>query len=290
MSSKLGARSRIAKWIAPLLVVMLLATACNQGMPGQAGEYQLQANSLTFNGSQYEFAWVDQGGTIHWARGDDVQLVQDTRAYLEIRDGKPIVHLNPEEPVTVRREDQGGSYNSSWFPFLAGAAIGNMLGGRDRTVVVNQPYQGSSQIPTNQPGYRYPPTDSFTRGDSLHGSVTNDRPSTPDYRKVQPIPDAISSQSGGTGGGSAATNKQPSVSSGQAGGAGTGSAATSKGSVPASGQSGGTGVGSAATNKGAGAGSGATAPKVAPSGGKSSGGFSGGKSSGGFSGGRSGKR
>jgi len=52
------------------------------------------------------------------------------------------------------------------------------------------------------PAYRYPPTDTFSRGDSLHGSETTTRPSPPDYRKVQPAPNAVSGQNGGTGGGS----------------------------------------------------------------------------------------
>jgi len=291
--------TRLSRLLALLLALVLLLTGCNQGMPEQAGEYQLKPNSLTWNGEEYRFAWVDGSGALHWASGDDVQLVQGERTYLEMRDGRPIVHLAADEPVTVLGRDQQGDFTSSWFPFLAGAALGDALGGRDRTVVVNEPDSGTRQIPPSQPAYRYPPTDSFGRGDSLRGSIANDKPTSPNYRKVRPVTDAVSGQSGGTGGGSAASSKAPSFSSGQAGGSGAGTAASAKGVAPASGQAGGTGVGSAASSKGTFAGSsrapsigasggagGGKVPSVGTSGGKSSGGFFGARSSGGFKGGR----
>lgn len=291
--------TRLFRLLAPLLALALLLAGCNQGMPAQAGEYQLKPHSLTWDGEEYRLAWVDGGGALHWASGDDVQLVQDERTYLEMRDGRPIVHLAADEPVTVLGRDQNGDFTSSWFPFLAGAALGNALGGHDRTVVVNEPYSGTRQVPPSQPAYRYPPTDSFGRGDTLGGSVTNDRPSSPDYRRIKPNPDAVSGQSGGVGGGSAASNKAPSYSSGQAGGSGAGTAASAKGAAPASGQVGGTGAGTAASSKGTFAGSsrapsvgasggagGGKVPAIGASGGRSSGGFSGAKSSGGLKGGR----
>jgi hypothetical protein len=281
MGAKGTLRSRTIRILSLVLALAVLLTACNQGMPGQSGEYKLQAHSLSWDGSQYRFAWIDRDGSVKWAEGNDVQLMQDQRTYLEMRDGRPIVHLTTDEPVQVLGHDGNGNFSNMWFPFL----VGSMLGGRDRTVVVNQPYPGTAQVPTDRPAYRYPPTDSFGRGETLQGSVSNSRPAAPDYQKVAPIAGARSGQTGGAGGGSGATNKAPSYSSGQVGGAGSGAAASSKGTGAASGISGGTGAGSAASSKGSGIGAGAGSGSGF-SGGKSSGGFSGGKSSGGFSGGR----
>ena len=288
-------RPSVLRVLALLLALSVLLSACNQGMPELSGAYELKPQSLTWDGQQYRFAWVDGSGGIHWATGDDVQLVQDTRSYLEIRDGHPVVHLVADEPIAVLGRDRDGDFSSPWFPFLAGAALGNALGGR--TAVINQPYPGTGQVPPDRPAYRYPPSDAFGRGDSLTGSITNSRAAAPNYRVAKPIPDAVSGQSGGAGGGSAASGKSPSYSSGQAGGAGSGTAASSKGSGLESGQAGGTGSGSAASSKGTFRSSDSapsSSPKLSPGGkapsvgGSSGGGFRGGKSSGGFSGGRSG--
>lgn len=283
-------RSRGLRLFSLLLALAVFLTACNQGMPEQSGEYELKPQSLSWDGQQYKFAWVGADGEVHWASGDDVQLVQDQRTYLEMKDGKPIVHLKADDPVAVLAQDRDGDFTSWWFPFVVGSA----LGGRDRTVVINEPYPGTRQVPPDRPTYRYPPTDSFGRGDSLHGSVSNDKPASPSYGRVKPIPDAVGGQSGGTGGGSAATTKAPSYSSGQAGGTGTGAAASTKrqdGGL--SGVLGGTGTGSAATSKGtfragsstSSAPSSSSGSKLSPSGSGSK--ITGGKSSGGFSGGKS---
>ena len=117
------------------------------------------------------------------------------------------------------------------------------------------------QTASNQPAYRYPPTDTFGRGDTIQGSTSSTRPLTSDARKVSPVGDTVSGQSGGTGSGSAASSKGTTGTSGQAGGTGSGSAASSKGTSPVGGVSSGGVVG-----------------------GKSSGGVSGAKSSGGFRG------
>ena len=149
-----------------------------------------------------------------------------------MRDGKPVIHLTADTPVKVLAHDSGGNFTSSWLPFAVGTMIGR-------------------QTANNQPSYRYPPTDTIGRGDTLRGSTTSTRPQTGAIGGTKSVGDAISGQSGGTGSGSAATSKSSSGISGQAGGTGSGSAATSKSGI---------------------------------SGGKSSGGFSGAKSSGGFKG------
>ncbi|HZR98708.1 MAG TPA: hypothetical protein VFE37_08380 [Chloroflexota bacterium] len=225
----------------PLLLVLasLLLLACNRGLPSGSGEYPIR--SLSFDGKEYSFYWTSPDGALHEAHGDDFKLVQDDqRSYLEVGHGTPVLHLKPDEGIAVRGRDSGGSFSSWWFPFMLGYA----LGGNGPWVTVPQ-----SGPPPTTPSYRYPPTDTFGRGDTLHGSEATSRPSPPDYRKVQPAPNAVSGQNAGTGGGSAATNKNAGASSGQSSGTGAGSAATNKGTGANSGQSGGAGTGGAATGK-----------------------------------------
>ena len=226
-----------------LSIFVLLAGACgpsSQGMPKSPGEYSAQG--VSFDGKQYSFMWAGPDGQLHQAKSEDLKLVQGDRTYLEVGQGSPVLHLKAEEPISVSKRDSGGMFSSPWFPFMLGYAMG---GGLSQT----------GPAPTT-PSYRYPPTDTFGRGDTLHGSEATSRPAPPDYRKVQPAPNAVSGQNAGTGGGAAATNKDPAVSSGQSGGVGAGSAATNK-DTGASGQSGGTGAGSAASDKAPG---GAVAP------------------------------
>jgi hypothetical protein len=225
----------------PLLLALaaLLLLACNRGLPSGSGEYPIR--SVAFDGKEYSFFWTGPDGTLHEARGDDFKLVQDDqRSYLEVGNGTPVLHLKPDEGIAVRGHDSGGGFSSWWFPFMLGYA----LGGNGPWVTVPQ-----SGPPPTTPSYRYPPTDNFGRGDTLHGSEATSRPSPPDYRKVQPAPNAVSGQNAGTGGGAAATNKDASAGSGQSGGTGAGSAASNKGAGANSGQTGGAGAGSAATNK-----------------------------------------
>jgi hypothetical protein len=210
---------KVPRLLSLFLVLAIVLTACNSGMPSTEGEFQLQPDSLTWDGHQYRFAWVDQDGSVRWAQGDDVKLVEDARTYLEMRDGKPTVHLTSDTPVTVLARDRGGDFSTFWLPF----AVGTMLG---------------RQTPNDQPAYRYPPTDSIGRGDTLRGSTVTSRPTTSGYRGTSPVGDAVSGQSGGAGSGSAASSKGTGAVSGQAGGTGAGSAASSKGTSSGSGISG----------------------------------------------------
>ncbi len=217
----------------PSLVVTLLlglVLACGgRGLPSGAGEYPVQG--VSFDGKQYSFLWAGADGALQRAQTDDLKLVQDERSFLEVGNGAPVLHLKADEPVAVRGRDNGGAFSSMWFPFFMGYALGGMGSG------------------WSTPSYRYPPTDNFGRGDTLHGNEATSRPAPPDYRKVQPAPNAVSGQNSGTGGGVAATNRDPAAVSGQSGGVGAGSAATDKGSATSGGQSGGTGAGSAASGK-----------------------------------------
>ena len=230
---------RLAQSPLLLALVALLLLACNRGLPSGNGEYPIR--SVSFDGKEYSFFWTGTDGAVHEAHGDDFKLVQDDeRSYLEVGHGTPVLHLKPDEGIAVRGRDSGGSFSSWWFPFMLGYA----LGGNGPWVTVPQ-----SGPPPTTPSYRYPPTDNFGRGDTLHGSEATSRPAPPDYRKVQPAPNAVSGQNAGTGGGTAATNKDSGATSGQSGGTGAGSAASNMGSGATSGQSGGAGAGGAATNK-----------------------------------------
>lgn len=220
--------------LALLVFSLLLLLGCNRGLPPSAGEYPVQA--VTFDGREYSFYWAAPDGTLHQARGDDFKLVQDERSFLTVGQGTPVLHLRPDEPVTVLGRDRAGEFTSLWFPFLLGYALGGL-----------GPPSGP---PPTTPTYRYPPTDTFGRGDTLYGNEATARPGPPDYRKVQPAPNAVSGQNQGTGDGTAATNRAPAAVSGQSGGVGAGTAATDKGRAAISGQSGGSGAGSAATEKG----------------------------------------
>jgi hypothetical protein len=162
----------------------------------------------------------------------------------------------------VHGRDRDGAFDSFWFPFFLGSTLGRVGG----PVVINQPYPGDPQ--SRGPGYQYPPTDRFGRGDDLHGSVERSRASTPDYTKVQPAPHAVSGQGAGTGGGTAVTNKSAAPITGQGGGTGTGSAASDKGTFRSSGgtSGGGTGInGGSSWGSSPSAGSGVRSTSPAPS-------------------------
>lgn len=213
--------------LASLLVVLgLLLAACsaNRGLPSKAGHYDIVKGSVSFDGEKYELLWVDEGGRTHLASGPDFRLVQDERNFLEVREDSPIIHLREDEPVAVRGQDSRGDFTSFWFPFL----LGQVLSGPGP--VISQPAPGTTHSPPpSVPSYRYPPTDTFGRDDTLRGSVANDRPVPPDYGRVRPAPYAVSGQGGGTGSGTAATSKSAVPAAGQSGGTGADTAATSKG-------------------------------------------------------------
>ena len=68
-------RSRGVRLVSLLLVLLVVLVSCNSGMPTVAGEYQIQPDSISYDGSQYQFAWIDHDGSVKWAKGNDVQLV-----------------------------------------------------------------------------------------------------------------------------------------------------------------------------------------------------------------------
>jgi hypothetical protein len=234
--SRLGGAWRTVLVVLASLLAIITA-ACgdgNNGFPKQAGQYTIQPGSLSYDGKSYTLLWSDAIGQFQKAEGRNVRMERDERTFLEVGNSSPVIHLKEDEAVTVRGRDRDGAFESPWFPFFLGYAVGGGLSGP----TINQRYPGDSY--RGGPTYQYPPTDSFGRGDSLHGSIERSKAEAPDYSKVQPAPYAVSGQSGGTGGGNAATNKATGANSGQSGGTGSGSAASNKGTFSANG--GGTGV------------------------------------------------
>jgi len=210
----------VRRWGLILLLLAaftLMACSGSSGLPAAPGTYQIKANSITYDGDAYSFLWADAAGTLTRARTDDIKLQLAEANVLEITANKEaILRLTQKEPVTVEGRDDQGSFSSFWFPFLAGQMLSR------GPVVVNQ---APTSPELRQPVYRYPPTDRFDRGDTIQGSTSSTS------RGRAPVSDAVSGQSGGAGGGNAATNRAASSGasvSGQSGGTGSGSAALNK--------------------------------------------------------------
>jgi hypothetical protein len=208
------------------LIAVLAAGCGSSGLPDKDGIYPVQSHSVTWDGDQYRFAWADSSGTLHQAHSKELKLIQDDRTFLQVQNRNAVLHLQSAEPVNVLGQDERGRFSDSWFPFLAGATLGNALGG------------------SRSPGYYYPPTNTFGRGDQIDGNVSTSSPKPPDYstihappNSVHPAPGSVAGQNSGTGGGNAASNK-------------LGGNAVSGGAAPVGGQAGGTGNGSAVGNKG----------------------------------------
>jgi hypothetical protein len=202
------------------LILLIILGSCDfssaEGLPEAPGRYPLKEKSVTFDGERYSFLWADPAGTLQRATTDDVKLQLAETNELELTaEGDAILHLKQDEPVTVEARDQQGDFGSFWYPFI----VGNVVGG------------GGAPAPEyRQPTYRFPPTDRIDRGDTITGNTTNTTSRPPDYGGLAPVGGAVSGQSGGAGGGSAAINRSQSSTtvSGQSGGAGAGSAALNK--------------------------------------------------------------
>ena len=206
----------------PILTIVLFAlgtSGCEHSdLPRRPGDYAIQNNEIRFDGQNYVFRWIDQDGSIHQAEDDDVKMVQDESTFLRVNGGSTL-HLAPNQSVGVEARDERGNFHTPWFPFLFGSPFGG-------PVIVVPPGTGGD---TRTPSYRYPPTDTFGRDESLGGSVPSSRPAPPDYTRIPNARDTVGGQSGGTGGGAAASGRGVSPTGGQAGGVGSGSAASGKG-------------------------------------------------------------
>jgi len=254
--------------LGPIAAVVFFAVAssgCDHSdLPRTPGDYAIQNNQIDFDGQNYDFRWIDRDGSIHPAHDDDVKMAQDESTFLRV-DGGATLHLAPNQSIGVEARDNRGNFHTAWYPFFFGSPFGGPV------IVVPPGGGGDPRSPT----YRYPPTDTFGRGDSLGGSVPSSKPAPPDYTRIPNARDTVSGQSGGTGGGAAATGKDVSPTGGQAGGVGSGSAASDKGGfrtgpnaysetrgAPSSSGGAATGAGSSGGLQGPSAGSGA---KTAPS-------------------------
>ena len=200
------------------LILLVILGSCDfssaEGLPEAPGRYALKEKSVTYDGERYSFLWADAAGNLQRASTDDVKLRLGETNELEITaERDAILHLRQDEPVTVEARDQQGDFGSFWFPFI----VGNVVGGGG----------GPAPGEYRQPTYRFPPTDRIGRGDTITGNATSETARPPAYA---PVGGAVSGQSGGAGGGSAAINRSQSSSTvgGQAGGTGAGSAALNK--------------------------------------------------------------
>jgi len=207
----------------PILAVVLFAfvvSGCeHSNLPRTAGDYQIQNKQIDYDGQYYDFRWIDHDGSIHAAHEDDIKMSQDDSTFLRVDSGATL-HVAPDQAIGVEARDDRGNFHTAWYPFFFGSPFGG-------PVIVVPPGTGGGDPRT--PTYRYPPTDTFGRDDSLGGSVPSSRPSPPDYTRIPNARDSVSGQSGGTGGGAAATGKDVSPTGGQSGGVGTGTAASGKG-------------------------------------------------------------
>ena len=215
---------QLSALLGALFVLSIVTSACSgasAAAPTQPGQYAVQKDSVHFDGERYQLYYADNAGALHRMETRNLKMVRDPdRTFLEVQNGSdPTLHLREDEPITVDGRDDSGAFSSPWFPFFAGALIGNTLGGGrgQGTVIINNPAPGErGTYAPNTPTYRYPPTGSFGRNEQLNGSLDSSKPQTPDYSKVQPSPYATSGKSSGTGGGVAASNKAPSSSVGAA--------------------------------------------------------------------------
>jgi hypothetical protein len=236
---------RLRLVVAALFALSLITSACSSigatAQPAQPGQYTVQKDSVHFDGERYSLYWTDSAGALHRMETRNLKMVRDQdRTFLEVQSGTdPTLHLREDEPITVDGRDNGGGFSSPWFPFFAGALIGNAFGGGrgQSTIIINNPAPGErGTYAPNTATYRYPPTGSFGRDEQLNGSLDSSKAQTPDYSKVQPSPYATSGKSSGSGGGVAASNKAP--SSGSAVGAAASKGGFASGSQSSSGASG----------------------------------------------------
>jgi hypothetical protein len=203
---------------AAIILFTLFSGSCERAdLPSAPGDYPIENNEIRFDGQDYIFRWIDADQRAHGVETDDVKLAQDDRTFLRVNGGATL-HLAESQRVQVDARDDRGNFGTAWYPFLWGP----MGGG---PVIVPPTTGGDPRVPT----YRYPPTDTFGRDETLGGSVPSSKPRPPDYTNIPNARDTVGGQAGGTGGGAAASGRADRPASGQSGGTGGGSAASSKG-------------------------------------------------------------
>src|SRR5919201_1802589 len=93
---------RLSLLVGGLFVLIIVSTACSgagSGGPAQPGNYEVQKNSVRFDGERYELFWADQSGAVHEMQTRKLRLVRDPeKTYLEVPSGgDPILHLREDE-------------------------------------------------------------------------------------------------------------------------------------------------------------------------------------------------
>lgn len=214
----------VAAWLyllpfAAIIAFTLFSSGCERAdLPSRPGDYPIHNNEIRFDGRDYIFRWVGEDRSVHLVETDRVKLVQDDRTFLRVNGGATL-HLAESQKIEVDARDERGNFVVPWYPFAWGPPVGG-------PVVIVPPDAGGNP---REPSYRYPPTDTFGRDDTLGGNVPSSKPSVPRYSNVPNAPNTVGGQAGGTGGGAAATGRTERPAPGQSGGTGAGTAASSKG-------------------------------------------------------------
>jgi hypothetical protein len=208
------------------------------GLPNASGRYPIQPQSLARDAQGvYYFNWSQPGlppqTSSSWtgANVSLLQLGQGERDELEIpASGDPTLHLRPDTPipivdsateaVAIRTAASGPSPTGT----PGGSGSGSSYYGRSYTPWY--PFYASTY---SGPAYRDPPSTPLSSRGAVEGSRTSTSPPSPESR-VAGLAHAVSGQSGGTGGGTAATFK-------------SGAEAVSKGSGAATSKSSGFSIG-----------------------------------------------
>ena len=204
----------------PSANVSALSREVRSGLPTQPGRYPLVAGSLNRDAQGvYHFGWMAPGGRSTQASISSVRLAQGAQDEIDVPpQGDPTLYLDPNTaiPLGATTGSQAGqSYGNYalWHPFYGG-------------------YYGA--------GYYDPPLRTVQTGGQVNGAHVSTAPAPPSARTVD-VAHTVSGRAGGTGSGSAASQKAGvSTSSGKAG-FGSGSAASAKSGGFSSGRGGGTG-------------------------------------------------
>ncbi len=171
--------------------VQPLAQEIRRGLPTQPGRYLVVPNTLGRDAQGvYHFSWRrpgDPAGTQYSASTSLLRLAQGPANEIDIPAvGDPTLYLPSDASIPlVNSADEilsgynsGGGYYSTWHPFYGG-------------------YRGV--------GYYDPPTRTASGG-SVDGAKVSTSPA-PSSERVVGLSRAVSSRAGGTGAGTAATNK-----------------------------------------------------------------------------------
>lgn len=171
--------------------VQPLAQEVRLGLPTQPGRYPIVPGSLGRDAQGvYSFAWRrpgDPASVQNNASASLIQLAQGAASELDVpTQGNPTLYLPADASIPLinsandlRTTAPSGGYYPLWRPFYGG-------------------YHG--------PGYYDPPSGTIASSGTVDGARVSAAPAPPSSRVVG-LSHAVSGQAGGTGAGTAATNK-----------------------------------------------------------------------------------